>query len=233
MAGTVPQEARALDAFANIVAPLWVERFAEIGITESQAEAILEQTPKLREAIQAAEMARNAAIAATQKMNNVARQLFEDAAVAVRTIRTHAIATDNVNVYTRAGLMAPKVRSRQAQPPAPPTDIAASILPGGAIALSWKTSQPRGVSNVTFEIYRSFNGNFDAMNLVGTAGGREFIDDTVPQGTRSVHYMLVPRRGSQEGASSAIFNLTLGSIAPAATASAQSQAATIGTRRAA
>lgn len=217
MPGTVPTTPRALYAFANVIAPRWVENYAAIGLTESQAAEIAAQTPQLRAAIFEADQARNAALAATQRMELAARSLFDLASVAVRTIRTHAIANDDPNVYTKGGLETPKVRSRRAQPPAPPTNLSATIQPTGAIALTWKTSQPRGVSNVTFEVHRCFNRVDAAEQIVGIASGREFIDDTVPRGMHSVHYRLVPRRGSQEGASSDIFTLNLGSLAPIAT----------------
>ena len=221
MAGTVPQEARALYTFASTHAQQWEERFAEIGLTQEQAAQIAEQVPQLRDAIRDAYAARQAAISATMNMNFVARSLFEAAAGAVRTIRAHAEWTNDGTIYGSAGIDPPKVRSRKSAPPSTPTALAATINSMGEVILTWKTKQPRGVSNVTFAVQRCFNNDFASMRIIDTTAGREFIDSTIPRGTHSVHYILVPKRGSQEGRASDLFSLMLGSVVPAAPALTQ------------
>jgi hypothetical protein len=214
MAGTVPQEARALYTFASTHAQRWEERFAEIGLTQEQAAQVAGQVPQLREAIRAASAARQAALDATQQMNAIARSLFEAAAGAVRTIRAHADWTNDGTIYGSAGIEPPKVRSRQSAPPSTPTALAATINSMGEVILTWKTKQPRGVSNVTFEIHRAFNNDLSTMKIIDTTAGREFVDSTIPRGTHSVHYILVPKRGAQEGPASDLFSLMLGSVVP-------------------
>ena len=96
----------------------------------------------------------------------------------------------------------------------------------GEVILTWKTKQPRGVSNVTFEIHRAFNNDLSTMKIIDTTAGREFIDSTIPRGTHSVHYTLVPKRGSQEGPASNLFSLMLGSVVPRMTVLAPENATT-------
>ena len=222
MAGTVPQEARALYTFANTHAQEWVDSAAVLGLSPAQAAEVLAKVPELKEAIAAADLARQAAMNATQQMNAVARELFDAAAGAVRTIRAHAQATDNGTIYAIAGIEPPKVRSRQAAPPSAPTALDATINSMGEVILTWKTRQPRGVSNVTFAVHRLLNNDPATTKILDIASGRTFTDTAVPQGTRSVHYRLVPRRGSQEGPASADFTLRLGSVVPTASLAAPS-----------
>lgn len=212
--------------FASTHAQQWQERFAEIGLTQEQAAQIAEQVPQLRDAIRDANLARQAAISATMNMNFVARSLFEAAAGAVRTIRAHAEWTGDGTIYASAGIEPPKVRSRQAAPPSTPTALAATINSMGEVILTWKTKQPRGVSNVTFEIHRAFNDDLSTMKIIDTTAGREFIDSTIPRGTHSVHYILVPKRGSQEGPASNLFSLMLGSVVPRMTVLSQQHTTT-------
>ena len=75
-------------------------------------------------------------------------------------------------------------------------------------------TQPRGVSNVNFEVRRRdtlADGTITPMRAVGGAGGRAFHDETIPLGIARVEYVLIPRRGARVGDSSRVFSLQFGS----------------------
>ncbi len=218
MAGTVPQEARALYAFANAHAPLWEEHFAQIGLSEEQAALVAAKTPELLAAIEAANEARQRAVALTDAMNLKGRELFEAAASAVRAIRLHAINNDDAGAYPLAGIDPPKVRSRHAALPVAPTDVSFRLSGIGGLILSWIAPQPRGVSNVSFDVRRALD-NSPGFEFVGASGDREFHDETIPQGTTQVRYILTPRHGKRTGIASPQFVTQFGSVPQATLAS--------------
>lgn len=211
MAGTVPSEARALYTFANAHAPLWLEHFAEIGMSEEQAALVAEKVPELLAAIREAEAARQAAMALTDAMNLKSRELFEAAAMAVRAIRVHAINNDDPHAYTLAQIDPPKVRSRHAALPVAPTDVSFRLDGCGGLILSWIAPQPRGVANVSFDVRRALNDSF-TFEFVGASGDREFHDQTIPLGTTQVRYILTPRHGKRTGTPSKQFTTQFGSV---------------------
>lgn len=217
MAATVPSEARALYTFANAHAPIWEERFAQIGLTEEQAALVAAKVPELRAAIQAATAARIEAMALTNAMNLKSRELFEAAANAVRAIRTHAVNNNDPHAYSLAEIDPPKVRSRHAALPVPPTDVSFRLDGQGGLILSWIAPQPRGIANVSFDVRRALNDSF-TFECVGASGDREFRDQTIPLGTTQVRYILTPRHGKRTGTPSRPFATQFGSIASPALA---------------
>lgn len=218
MAGTVPQEARALYAFANVHAPLWEANFAQIGLSAEQAALVAAKTPELLAAIEAANEARQRAMALTDAMNLKGRELFEAAAGAVRAIRLHAINNDDAGAYPLAGIDPPKARARHAALPIAPTDIEFRLDGGGGLILSWIAPQPRGVANVSFDVRRALDDSLD-FEFVGASGDREFRDQTIPQGTTVVRYILTPRHGKRTGTASRPFATQFGSVPQATLAS--------------
>lgn len=211
MAGTVPQEARALLTFANAHAPIWEERFAEIGLTEEQAALVAAKVPELRAAIQAATAARIEAMALTDAMNLKSRELFEAAANAVRAIRVHAINNDDPHTYSLAEIDPPKVRSRHAALPVPPTDVAFRLDGSGGLILEWIAPQPHGLANVSFDVRRALDESLTFV-FVGASGDRAFRDQTIPLGTTQVRYILTPRHGKRNGTASKQFTTQFGIV---------------------
>ena len=214
MAGTVPKDARALAEFALTHAPQWTAHAAAIGVPLDLAALVASLTPQLVEKIEAAESARLAAIAATDAMNLQARALFEASATAVRAIRTKALATGDGGIYPLARIDPPRTPRERADAPRGPRDV--SFIPegDGSLRLAWRVTQPRGVSNVNFEIRRRdtlADGTTTPMRAVGSAANGAFHDETIPLGIARVEYVLIPRRGTRVGDSSRVFSLQFGS----------------------
>lgn len=220
MPGTVPKDARPLAEFARARLTPWTEHIAAIGVPPAVLAEVTARTPELEAAIRAANEARLAAQAATDAMNVAARQLFESAAIAVRSIRTHASATDDPKVYGLAQIDPPRGRARVADAPSTPTQLTASVDRSGAVTLTWRTRQPRGVSNVVYEVRRSLELGSVPTDIIALASGRTFRDETVPLGTTRVAYMLTARRGGQESLPSEIAWVQIGSAPIAATSTA-------------
>ncbi len=71
---------------------------------------------------------------------------------------------------------------------------------------------PRGASNTTYRVMRQFNGA-GAFEFVDAVGGKEFIDESIPAGTATIAYIVIPRRGQEEGQPSASFTVRFGHAA--------------------
>ncbi len=233
MATILPSDPYAIVNTVAVMAQFWTANQAQIGSTPAQVAAVNAALATAEEAQAAAHAARQVAEAATREFYNAARTLRTAAAVVVRNAQTLAKATDDAEVYPLAGINPPSVRSRLAPPPAQPLHLHAEIVPTtGAIVLSWQARNPRGVSNVVYQIRRGLDGEMP-QTVIGIVGGgrddltneagpaksgsagkggriRAFRDTSVPAGTKVVRYAVTPIRGNQTGPVSNIFSLQLG-----------------------
>lgn len=215
MSATVPTDPAAILEFATPVAPVWVAHAAQIGSTPAEAAAVADALAAAAKAQHAAFAARNAAEAATQAYYNAAAVLREAAARVVRNAHAFARATDDPAVYTTAQIPAPRTRRRSLPPPNTPTRLAATLLPGGALELSWRASHPRGMSGVVYEVSRKLPGEpSPTPTVLGTTGERTFIDRTLPASALAdgvgVQYSVTALRGSQRSEGSMILTVRVG-----------------------
>lgn len=191
---------------------LWLTNFASIGISESQAQAFKALYTAMAASNSAAIAARMASKDATVAFQNDLTATRATAAAFVAVIKAFAESTDNPNVYSLAGVSPDDPRS-VLPPPLPPQSFVATVNPSGSIRLTWKVTQPKGVNNVTYMVKRRIPGVDSAFVTIGTAGRKEFTDETLPLGVDAVNYIVQPRRGDSLGNESNVLALQFGSVA--------------------
>ena len=99
-------------------------------------------------------------------------------------------------------------------PPAAPTGLAAAIVNGSGVRLTWNANVEPDLASYT--VYRRLEagGTFDVLAVGVTA--TQYLDNQVPQGTQSVWYQLTALdQSGNESAHSATASATLASAAPA------------------
>ncbi|CAG0988916.1 hypothetical protein PHYC_02179 [Phycisphaerales bacterium] len=237
MASTLPTDPHRIVEFVSPRAGVWVENQAAIGSSPVQVQTVEELLAAAKHARDRALAARNAAAAATLRFYDAARRLRDAANVVIRNAKNTAVTSDDANVYALALLEPPKARAHAAPAPNQPQRLSATVGQDGAVTLRWRTRNPRGVSNVMYEVRRAIvaNGGRGPFALLGIAGpspgsdphragglfrGGVYRDQSIPVGTPGVEYLVTPVRGGRRGPTSAIYSLRFGSVRPAAPAPA-------------
>ncbi len=73
-----------------------------------------------------------------------------------------------------------------AGPPEQPTELSASLLPGGGLKLKWKGSVAQGAY---FSVYRRLDGETN-FTLLKSPKDKFYEDTAIPGGTSSVMYFI-------------------------------------------
>ena len=184
--------------FYEGVLPLWETNYAEIGLLVGDVGAATTLVEAARAAYVAQQAALDAAKLATQNANAAVAAMKGIGAINILKIRTYADSTNNINVYTLAGLPFPAVPSAM---PAPGlcTNLSVTILPTGALTLKWKCVNPTGATGTSYEVARRIGGS-GAFTIIGSGGGNKtFIDDTLPIGSGPVFYRITGVRSTVRG----------------------------------
>jgi hypothetical protein len=183
---------------------------AQIGVSEELIETLQSQTIAAREAMAAADRHRAEARAATLLYYTTSTAMRDTAATILRAIKAHAALrpteSEGVAVYAAAEIPLPAAPS---PPPAPgvPRNIETSVLPDGAVRLSWKAEHAAASDGVYFNISRKLPGERAFRPLTGAAGSTSArrtmtcTDATVPASAagRGVRYIIQGMRGHQPG----------------------------------
>ena len=93
------------------------------------------------------------------------------------------------------GLTVPKIPSPPAEP-GTPEKFKAELTALGALNLSWKCTNPTG--GTMYQIFRAIDDG--AVSYIGGAGGKKFVDQTVPTGAAKVTYQIQAQRSTAAGA---------------------------------
>jgi hypothetical protein len=174
--------------------PTWLDSPATFGIDAATATELKSATMAARAAYEAARAARTAAKAATQSQDAQVRDMLSVGRNVVNTIKAFIEQSGDPTLWGRAGLEPPAPPGTAPNPVAP-NRLTASLDSEGNLIVRWKASQPRGVSGVVYTIRRAIDGG--AFSILDTVGGKEFIDEGIPVGTRSVSYTIQTKRGRQ------------------------------------
>jgi hypothetical protein len=193
--------------FCEVHAPVWAANAAGLGLSPAVCAAFTAATDEARMKYDDALKARDAAKAATASSNDSIREMKSDAATLVRTIKAFAEASANPQaVYNLAQIPAPL-------PPAPlplpgkPTNLSVTLLPTGAVQLSWDAENAAASSGAFYNIARKLPG---AANFVGIGGApgsttqsrrMTFTDASVPTSAAAagVQYIIQGQRGTSQG----------------------------------
>jgi hypothetical protein len=215
---TLPTDPAQLLARIQVLGPQWVEHAAELGLSPEMIAELETTLAECGDAAAEARRLRDAAQSATQLYYNAADRLYRASASIVRTVRTNALITGDVHYYINAGIDIPGPRRRKALPPGKPYALRATLDSLGAVDLSWKSKNPRGVANVIYEVTRQVffpaghttpsDTDFRAIGLAG--GSRTFTDESIPAGAATVYYQVRPLRGRQKGEASPVLIVRFG-----------------------
>jgi hypothetical protein len=177
--------------------PLWAANAAEIGLSDDAVSQIQGLYSTANTNWNSAKAARNTARNATitsrtsySAMNNLMGAL-------IKTIRSHAQATGDKDVYALAGIQPPAPPTPK---PAPgiPTDVTTTVDNMGRIVLRWKSKNGAPSTGAAFQIRRKLDGQ-STFRLVATVQGRSFTDEAIPSGTISATYIIKGIRGNSAG----------------------------------
>ncbi|QQS10344.1 MAG: fibronectin type III domain-containing protein [Phycisphaerales bacterium] len=208
MATNLPEKIDEFLAWADNHQGLWTSSPENIGLTAAEALEFKTMANDLQTLRSAAIAAREASRGATLDQNEGLRDTRRKAGELVNTIKAFAERTGNSEVYALAGV-SPDAPRGQAPDPTPPFDFVATIDSFGDLTLSWKSRQPAGVSGTTFQVSRQMNGT-GAWEILDTVGLREFVDETIPQGTNSVAYIVRAKRSNRQSVPSAAYHVLFG-----------------------
>ena len=98
-------------------------------------------------------------------------------------------------------------REDQIPEPGKPTGLKVNLGSQGEIELKWKCKNPKGSEGTMYEIRRKIGDG--PFIVLGTAGKKQFVDETIPAGTASAIYSIRAFRSTRRGAL-AQFNVYLG-----------------------
>ena len=195
--------------FGNTHGVPWTVNKVALAISDTQLTDFKNAAGKAQAAFDAAEVARQASKAATDSYYAAVATLRSKAADCVRTIQNKAKATNDPSLYGLAQISPPDPRSQTGQPPAQPTGLRAALNSDGSITLTWKCSNPRGVSRVVYFVKRKL-GTETTFTLADTVGDKSFTDSNLPFGTHQAVYMVTGKAGSLSGPGSAQFTVMFG-----------------------
>lgn len=178
----------------------WATNAASIGLTPAAVTALGTLTTQARAAFNAAEAARQAAKAATQKFYDTVRAMHSAPGAGsdmIETIKTWAQTKNDPNVYVLAQIPPPAAPG-VTPPPGTPFEFTVGLLQNGALELKWKCNNPSGTQGTVYEIKRK-TGATGSFGYVGSTGVKNFTDDTVAAGSPSVTYQVTAIRSTQRG----------------------------------
>ena len=164
---------------------LWAVNPAAIGLLPADIAAFAPIIAQSRTDYDAAQAARTAAQGATETQNISIDAMAEIGAGFLDTIRAYAKKSGDAGVYALAGIPAPQPPS-PAGPPDQPTDLSATLLPGGGLRLKWKGSVSQGAY---FSVYRKLEGE-TSFTLLKSPKDKQFDDLAIPNGTGNVVYYI-------------------------------------------
>lgn len=196
--------------------PIWLQAPNTLGLQAGQVTSMDTATKAARNAYTAQQNTKEAAKAATVTFHNNVSTMRSLGADLIKTIKAYADTTNNPNVYALAQIPPPAAPTPQ-PPPGQPTDFRVELTGGGAIALSWKSTNSAPSGGAFFTVRRRLAGESNFTMLGGT-GSKSFIDDTVPFGTNAVTYLVQGFRGTEPGPESEQLSVQFGAGGSSVTA---------------
>jgi hypothetical protein len=216
--GVLPETLIEQIEFCEAHLPVWTATPTAIGLTAAQVTALAAMTGTARKSYNDAQIARDASKAATLEMKADGGIMRNQAAALIRSIKTFAEAQANPDaVYANAQIPAP-------QPPAPlplpgkPTNLLVTLLPSGAITLSWDADNAAASSGAFYNISRKLPGSTNFVGIGGAPGSTSssrrmsFTDGNIPTSAAAsgAQYIIQGQRGTQVGIASEAITVQFG-----------------------
>ena len=174
----------------------WLQHAGEIGTSTEQVEALQVKLQSARAALIAQRAAQDKARSATAAFNGALDEVAAAGAAIIQQIRTAARSGGN-EVYTLANVPAPG-RPAPIAPPGEPFRLRVELQPAGALVLRWRCKNPRGSTGTVYYISRQLDPG-GPFAFLGIAGGKRFVDETVPPGTSQIVYQIQAIRTTAQG----------------------------------
>lgn len=200
-ADRIPQTEQARIEWARDHVTLWSGQgiATSIGLAAGQV-ASLNAAVTLAETRRAAQVAANTAkLAATEAKNVAIDSMDEQIGAAVATIDAFALASGNPDVYSTAGIPAPKAASPRQAPPQPELETPEN-LSGGIIRLAFKVVTGGGAQYLIQRRDTPLEGGPGDWFTIASVAQKTYDDQAVPFGLREVAYRV--RASLSNGAAS-------------------------------
>lgn len=158
-----------------------------------------------------AEAARLASKAATLELSEALEIVNQLGGGYIKTIRGKAESTLDNSVYVKA-MIPPPTAPTPSGTPNQPTALSAFIDDEGGVNLGWNGSTRY---STYFTIWRKLPGE-SSFAIIGTVGGKKWVDNTVEAGTPYALYYVKAHRGNKVSIASLQANVIFGIEALAA-----------------
>jgi hypothetical protein len=189
---------------------------AAIGLSAAELTAFTNTTAAAQAAWSQWQLARQAAIDASDAWKNSKKAARTAASAGVKSIRNYASQQpDPQKVYGPAMVPAPKSPNfgvPPGQPGSPRIELDAAT---GALDIRFECNNPPGLSGTVYLVSRrsvSTTGTFGPWMQVAVSSTKRFIDSSLPAGTPAVQYQIVAQRGSIAGTPSLPILVSFGRV---------------------
>lgn len=193
--------------FCEAHLPVWNELATQIGLTSAQLTAFSPKVSAARGAYNAALAAREASKAATTDMKADAGLMRSAASDLIRAIKNYAENQSNPDAVYALAQIPPPSGPTPLPAPGRPTNIEVTLLPSGAVTLSWDAVNAAASSGAFYNIYRKLPGQTAFVGIGGTPGATSltrrmsFTDATIPTSAAGsgAQYIMQGQRGTLTG----------------------------------
>lgn len=193
MPENMPQNPTDALEWIELRAERWVQHAGALGLSETLAQDVLDLAEVARSRRLAADEAAVRARSATRSWRIGIGDAKTRARAAIATIKAHAAATGDPEVYTLAGL-SKRAGPGEAPPPNRPKNLAFDVRPAGEVELRWEGGGGGGPQGTYYVVQRSFDGGRN-WSVLGTTTSKRFVDGDLPIGAPETRYAVIARHG--------------------------------------
>ena len=176
------------------IAP-WTASATQIGSSAPEITALDTLTQTARAKLTAQQAARDAARTATNQLREAVLAMAVAGSDVLKKVKAKAATT--AGVWDLAQIPPPATPS-PVGPPGMPTTFKVTLNPEGSLQLTWKCSNPAGAGGTIYQVSRKI-GAQGAWTMIGGAGEKKFLDNSVPAGVATVSYRVQAVRSTQKG----------------------------------
>lgn len=198
----IPSDREGAIVFCEQHVPVWTAAPTLIGLTAAQCTSLDNATKAARLGLNVALAARQTSKTRTSDYYNLTGTMRNLAADLVRAIKNFAELNNNPNVYTLAQIPPPAAPTTN-PPPGQPNSFKVELEATGAVTLRWKSTNSSSSSGSLFTVVRRIGSDPAApFTNIGGTSSKVFTDDTLPLGTMTATYLVIPSRNGDVGTSS-------------------------------
>ena len=167
----------------------WAAKASAIGLTAAQVTELATRLAAAETSFDTAVASRIASKNATVNFYNDTDDLKSYGADLIKVIKAFAESSDDPSVYATASVPPPAPPTPAGAPPQP-TELTATLMPGGSLRLGWKGTVSQ---SAYFSIFRKAEGE-TAFTMLDSTDEKFFDDTSIPAGANTVVYYIQARR---------------------------------------